>query len=233
VDNYLFSSAFNTAILSVIIGWQMSLGTEMIRHLFMGAIFHDIGMAILPPEVIYKKEELTTEEKMLILMHPKKGHAYLKEHAFLSAYIKAIAFQHHEHVDGTGYPSRTSAPDIHQLAQIVGIADIYDAMTSDRPYRRALSPAEAIEYVMGTAGRHYDLNMVNFFVEKINPYPAGSLVKLNTGQIAVVDSVPKGLPLRPDIRIISGSKGAYEYEAIELRQNNNLVIEGICYSFDS
>jgi len=233
VDNYLFSSAFNTAILSVLIGWQMGLGNEMIRHLFMGAIFHDIGMAILPPEVIYKKEELTTEEKMLILMHPKKGHAYLKEHAFLSAYIKAIAFQHHEHVDGTGYPSRTSAPDIHQLAQIVGIADIYDAMTSDRPYRRALSPAEAIEYVMGTAGRHYDLSMVNFFVNKINPYPTGSLVKLNTGQIAVVDAVPKGLPLRPDIRIISGTKGAYKYEAVELRQNNNLVIEGICYNIDS
>lgn len=230
VDNYLYSSAFNTAILSVLIGWEAGLGNEMIRHLFTGAIFHDIGMALIDPEITYKRGELTTEEKMEILMHPKKGHAYLKEHAFLSAYVKAIAFQHHEHLDGTGYPSRLNGETIHQLAQIVGIADIYDAMTSDRPYRRALAATEAIEYIMGGAGRHYDMNMVNIFVRKINPYPTGSLVKLNTGQVAVVDLVPKGFPLRPDIRIISGSPGNYAYEKVSLRENNAMTIEGLHYS---
>ncbi|GKT32099.1 hypothetical protein ADUPG1_002209, partial [Aduncisulcus paluster] len=119
IDNYLYSSAFNTAILSVLIGWEAGLGSEMIKQLFIGAVFHDIGMALLDPAITYKKGALTTEEKMEVLMHPKKGHAYLKDHAFLSAYIKAIAYQHHEHLDGTGYPSRLTGETIHQLAQIV------------------------------------------------------------------------------------------------------------------
>lgn len=232
VDNYLYSSAFNTAILSVLIGWEAGLGNEMIRHLFIGALFHDIGMAIMDPAITYKRGALTKEDKMEIIMHPKKGHAYLKEHAFLSAYVKAIAFQHHEHLDGTGYPTRMSGENIHQLSQIVGIADIYDAMTSDRPYRRALSPKEAVEYIMGGAGRHYDLNLVNIFVKKINPYPTGSLVKLSDGRIAVVDSVPKGHPLRPDIRIISGTKGNYQYEFVSLRENRTLMIDKLHYSSD-
>ncbi len=109
-------------------------------------------------------------------------------------------------MDGSGYPNRVDKEGIHPLAQIVGIADVYDAMTSDRPYRRALTAIEAIEGIMGGAGRHYDMNLVNIFVKKINPYPTGSLVKLNTGQIAVIDSVPKGFPLRPDIRIIHGKR---------------------------
>ncbi len=229
VDNYLYSSAFNTAILSVLIGWEIGLGNEMIRHLFMGALFHDIGLALLPNGVIYKKGELSKQEKIQILMHPKTGHTYLKEHAFLSAYVKAIALQHHEHIDGSGYPNRTPKNEIHQLAQIVGIADIYDAMTSDRPYRRALSPSEAIEYILGTAGRHYDLDIVNIFVKKINPYPSGSLVKLNTGQVAVVDMVPKELPLRPDIRVISRDEYGYSYRSINLRENNNITIESMYY----
>lgn len=232
VDNYLYSSAINTAILSVLIGWEAGLNTEMIHQLFIGAIFHDIGMALLEPGIIYKNGELTREEKLEVIMHPKKGYEYLKEQSFLSAYAKAIALQHHEHLDGTGYPNRVDKTGIHQLAQIVGIADIYDAMTSDRPYRRALTAIEAIEYIMGGAQRHYDMNLINIFVKKINPYPAGSLVKLNTGQIAVVDAVPKGFPLRPDIRIIGGQKGAYTYDAVSLREKNSLTIQEIQYSLD-
>lgn len=230
VDNYLYSSALNTAILSVLIGWDVGLNQDMIKHLFIGAVFHDIGMALLDPEVTYKREALTNDEKIQVLMHSKKGHAYLKEHAFLSAYVKAITLQHHEHLDGSGYPNRISGAEIHKLAQIVGIADIYDAMTSDRPYRRALAPAEAIEYIMGAAGRYYDMDLVNIFVRKINPYPTGSLVELNDGRTAVVDSVPKGFPLRPDVRIISGMPGNYTYEAVKLRENNSLIIKEIQYS---
>ncbi len=232
VDNYLYSSAINTAILSVLIGWEAGLTNEMIQHVFMGAIFHDIGMALIDSGITYKKGALTREEKIEVIMHPKKGYEYLKGQAFLSAYVKSIALQHHEHLDGSGYPNRVDKEGIHPLAQIVGIADVYDAMTSDRPYRRALTAIEAIEGIMGGAGRHYDMNLVNIFVKKINPYPTGSLVKLNTGQIAVIDSVPKGFPLRPDIRIIHGKKGAYTYEAVNLRENNSITISDVQYSLE-
>lgn len=235
VNSYLYSSALNVAILSVLIGWELGLNGDPIKELFIGAVFHDIGLAFLPKEVLYKTEALTMEDKMLVINHPKTGHHYLKDHNFLSAYVKVMAFQHHEHLDGTGYPNRTSGSDVHLLAQIVGIADIFDAMTSDRPYRKALPVSEAIEYLMGTAGRHYDLKLVNALVKKVNPYPVNTLVELSDGSIAVVVSVDPTLPLRPYLKRIhpkptSKDEGiTYTYEPVDLKNNNTLTIVRIHY----
>jgi HD-GYP domain-containing protein (c-di-GMP phosphodiesterase class II) len=99
VNSYLYSSAINVALLSVLIGWEMGLNNEMITQLFMGGIFHDIGMAMLPDEVIYKREELTMDEKKLLLYHPLKGYDYLKDKYFISSYVRAITLGHHEQMD--------------------------------------------------------------------------------------------------------------------------------------
>ncbi len=229
VNSYLYSSAINVALLSVLIGWELGLNAEMINHLFMGGIFHDIGLAMLPKEVLYKKEPLTMDEKRLILFHPLKGYEYLRDKSFLSSYIRVITLGHHEHIDGSGYPNRKSGEEVSQLAQIVGIADIYDAMTSDRPYHRALPVSEALEYIMSVADKHFDMAIVKAFIKKINPYPAGSLVKLVNGQIAVVRKVPANMPLRPLISIIKERDGEFEYEDVDLMDNRTLTIKGIHY----
>lgn len=235
VNSYLYSSALNVAILSILIGWEIGLNGDPIKQLFYGAIFHDIGLSFLPKEVLYKTEPLTMADKGLIINHPKTGHNYLKSHNFLSAYVKAIALQHHEHIDGTGYPLRAKDGEIHKLAQIVGIADIFDAMTSDRPYRAALPASEAIEFLMGSAGRHFDLSIVTAFVKKVNPYPINTLVKLSNGEIAVVEEVDSQFPLRPKLRIIHeaglspNGKMQYRYEPIDLRKMRTLTILGIHY----
>ncbi len=229
VKSYLYSSAINTALLSVLIGWELGLSADLIKQLFMGAIFHDIGMAWIPDEVLYKTEPLTLEDKKYIIEHPTTGYNFLKEKRYISSYVKAISVQHHENLDGTGYPNRLKGEEIHLLSQIVGIADIYDAMTSDRPYRAALPVSDAVEYIMANAGAKYNIDIVNAFVKKINPFPVGSLVKLNTGQIAVVDEVSPNLPLRPVIRIINEFNGMYRYEKIDLLHNNKLIITGIHY----
>lgn len=232
VDDYLFSSSLNTALLSMLISRDLGIPREMVKQIFLGGIYHDIGLALLPKEVINKNHELSMDEKRQILMHPLSGHAFLKEKTYISAYIKAITLQHHEHLDGSGYPHRISEKDINRYASIVGIADIYDAMTSDRPYRKAGSSKEAIEYILGTSGRHFPSDIVNAFISKINPYPKGSLVKLNDGRIAVVDSVPKRFPLRPAIRVITKLSDKFIYTPIDLMENHSIVIDSQVYNFD-
>jgi HD-GYP domain-containing protein (c-di-GMP phosphodiesterase class II) len=229
VNSYLYSSAINVALLSVLIGWEMGLNTDMICQLFMGGIFHDIGLAMLPKEVLYKKEPLTMEDKRLILYHPSTGYEYLKDKKFLSSYVRAITFGHHEHIDGSGYPNRKSGEEIHLLAQIVGIADIYDAMTSDRPYRQALPASEAMEYIMSVADKHYSMDIVKAFIKRINPYPVGSLVKLGDGQIAVVRKVLPEMPLRPQISIIKEKGDSFEYQDVNLMEHQTITITGIHY----
>ncbi|MGE5630622.1 MAG: HD-GYP domain-containing protein [Caulobacteraceae bacterium] len=229
VNSYLYSSAINVALLSVLIGWEMGLNNDMIYELFMGGIFHDIGMAMMPKEVLYKKEPLTMDDKRLVLYHPLTGYEYLKDKSFLSSYVRAITLGHHEHIDGSGYPSRKSGKDIHLLTQIIGIADIYDAMTSDRPYRQALPVNETLEYIMSVANKHFDMEIVKAFIKKVNPYPVGSLVRLTNGQTAVVRKVSPDMPLRPLISIIKENNGGFEYTDVNLVENQTLIIERIQY----
>jgi HD-GYP domain-containing protein (c-di-GMP phosphodiesterase class II) len=212
-----------------LIGWELGLNNDMIYQLFIGGIFHDIGMTMLPKEVVYKNGALTMEDKRLILQHPSLGYEYLKGKNFLSSYVRAITLGHHEHADGTGYPNSKSGEEIHILTQIVGIADIYDAMTSDRPYRKALPANEALEYIMSVGDKHYSMDVVKAFIKKINPYPVGSLVRLKDGRTAVVRKTFSDMPLRPLISIISKAGSGFEYEDVDLTENQILSIEGICY----
>ncbi len=229
VENYLYMSSLNCGLLSAIMATTLNYNREMVKQLFFSGVFHDIGMAFLPSEIFFKNGPLTTEEKMMILEHPIKGHQYLKDKIFLSAYVKQATLHHHEKLNGTGYPQRVAGEDLGLNAQIVGIADIYDAMTSDRPYKRATSPLEAVEYLMGSSGTGYDSHLVQLFTSKVHPYPPGSLVQLNNKEYAVVDEVPDGMPLRPNIRLISGKKGAYTFKALELTKEHTLFIDKLVY----
>lgn len=228
VDAYMYSSAINVALLSALIAWDLGYNDEMVKHIFLGAIYHDIGIALLPEDIINKEGELTRDEKIMILNHPNSGYTYLKDKTFLSAYIKQISLHHHECLDGTGYPNRAKGDEISFISQIVGIADIYDAMTSDRPYKRAVAPSEALEYILGT-GNKYDSKVINAFIKRISPYPSGSIVRLSNGEVAVVDEVNINMPLRPKIRVITKDGNDYDYEEIDLEEHFNLTVDKIIY----
>jgi HD-GYP domain-containing protein (c-di-GMP phosphodiesterase class II) len=229
VGMYLYSSSLNVAIISALLAWDLGYNNNMVKQIFLGGIYHDLGLAMLPENVINKSSELTLEEKKMILMHPVSGHKFIKDKGFLTAYIKVIALQHHERLNGTGYPKRVSKEAINPLAQIIGLVDIYDAMTSDRPYKRSVSSKEAIEYIMGSAGSHFDHKITLAFIKKINPYPRGSLIELSDGRFAVVDEVYKNLPLSPLVRIIKKDKEKYIYESLDLKNQPNLVVKQIVY----
>lgn len=229
VDNYIFSSSLNVAVLSSLIAWELGYSNEMVKEIFIGSVYHDIGISLIDDTIINKNTPLTQKEKFEILMHPKKGHAYIKSKTFLSAYVKTIVLQHHECIDGTGYPSRLTEKDIHPIAQIVGIADIYDAMTSDRPYKRAENPKDAIEYIIANTGTKFNSDIIKAFNKKIAPFPPGCIVELSDGSFATVDAINHDMPLRPKIRIIEKIDDEYKYTEVDLAVTQNLLIKDISY----
>lgn len=229
VDNYIYSSSLNTAVLSALIAWELGYASDLVKEIFLGAVYHDIGIALIDSNIINKKTALTLEEKMEIIMHPKKGYEYLKDKTFTSAYIKTIVLQHHEAFDGSGYPLRSKGNEINSIAQIVGVADIYDAMTSDRPYKRASKPKDAIEFILANSRSKFDENIVEAFNKKVTPFPPGALVELDDGRIATVDKINSDRPLEPQIRIITRTKDTYHYEAVNLSETHDITIKDITY----
>lgn len=225
MDNYTYEHSVNVTILSLVLGIGLNMDKQKLFNLAMGAMLHDVGKVFIPKEILLKNGKLTDEEFKTIKEHPEKGYEYLKDKIDISAMSRIIALQHHEKVDGTGYPEAIKEDKIHEFAKVVSIADVYDALTSDRPYRRAMPPNEAIEYLMAGVERSFDYEMVKIFVRRIVPYPVGTLVKLSNGKTGVVEEIIENFPLRPKVRIVA--EGTNEY--INLMEENSIVIEGIQY----
>ncbi|MDK2799992.1 MAG: hypothetical protein PWQ70_1611 [Clostridiales bacterium] len=229
MDSYTYQHCVNVAVLSIILGVEFGFNTKQLVDLCTGALLHDIGKVFIPKEILTKPGKLTDEEYEIIKEHPTKGYQYLDGNRDISAHSKMIILQHHEKIDATGYPRQIDGFKIHTMAKIVAIADVYDAITSDRPYRKALSPSEAVEFIMAGAGRHFDFEMAQTFVRKVIPYPEGTLVKLSNGEVGVVEEVKPNFPLRPKVKVIKQKAVNIEMQSIDLINENNIIIEGIQY----
>ena len=153
--------------------------------------------------------------------HPEISRQLLNDNTQANAFIKNIVLKHHERMDGSGYPNKLKAHEIDKYTKIVMIADVYDAMTSDRPHRKAHTPSDAIEYIMGPSNL-FDHDSAFAFSRNIVPYPPGDLVELSDGSVALVLNSNELMPLRPVVRVISGSK---MNEVIDLKKQYNIVIK--------
>jgi len=226
-DSYTYAHSLNVAVISYLLAQEAKISQLRLKDLFIGALFQDIGMSFINEKLFMKKGKLDVQEFIKIKEHPQLGYNFIKDLSFTNAYIKVIVYQHHEKNDGSGYPNGLKEDEINPLAKLVSIADVYDAMTSDRIYARATTPADALEYIMGAAGRHFDFGMTQKFIKNVIPYPKGSLVKMNTGHIALVEDINYELPLRPFIRLINQSNKDLERGMIDLRDEKNLVISSL------
>ncbi|MCM8709772.1 HD-GYP domain-containing protein [Clostridium sp. SYSU_GA19001] len=229
LDNYTYQHSVNVAVLSLVLGLQLQLNKYELYSLCLGGLIHDIGKALIPKEIIQKYDKLTEKEYSIAMEHAKKGYDYLKGSPDISAPARIIALQHHERINGQGYPDGRKGNDINKLAKIVGIADVYDALTSDRPQRRALSPNEALEFIMASGGTLFDYDMVLAFSKSVVPYPEGTLVKLTNGDLAVVEENHPNFPLRPKIRIVRTADGSKKNTQVDLMSELGLVIKGVQY----
>ena len=150
------------------------------------------------------------------------GYNYINKSPSIKSCIKVIALQHHERIDGLGYPNALKGDAINKLAKIVSIADVYDALTSDRCYRRALCASDALEYIMANVNKLFDF--------KIVPFPFGTIVKLSTGDIAVVQETQLNYPLRPVVKIVKSSDSKNEGKLLNLINELSVVINNVEYN---
>lgn len=219
-DNYTFLHSMNVGILSGMVGIEMNFTQERLVDLVVAGLLHDIGKSDIPPEIIQKKGALTKEEIEVMRRHPEFGYLQAKDSTIIPATVKHTILYHHENYDGSGYPAGKSGDELHVFARIVHVCDVYDAMTSKRCYKEAINPADVIEYLMSGAGTMFDRDCLIAFKRSVFPYATGSVVVLSNGEIAIVKENFKGLPERPDVKLVSTG------EIISLREVNNIVIQG-------
>lgn len=218
-DDYTYHHSLSVAVLSIAIGKGLGLSEPEQRLLGRSAMLHDIGKTLVPVELINKPGRLTDEEFAIIREHPALGYDYLLKMKMADERILPGVLYHHEKLDGRGYPRGVSGNDLPVFSRIVAIADVYDAITSYRSYRKPMPPRDAMELIMSETGFDYDI--VKTFIEKIEPYPVNTCVVLsNMKQGIVIDTSSSQ---RPIIRL----RGSGEIVDLLDIRNLNLVITGV------
>ena len=206
-DNYTFTHMINVSILTM--GQARGLGIEgaRLRELGMAALMHDIGKVRTPLEVLNKPDKLTPDEFAIMKRHTVEGAEILRMTTEVPPLAPVIAFEHHLRTDGTGYPDGISRASLNVGTMLCSIADVYDAMRSRRVYQDMLPSERVLEVLKRSDGKQFDQHLVRRFVQLVGMYPAGNLVKLNTGEIAVVRHVYAPDPHRPQVRVVFGRDG--------------------------
>ena len=231
INDYHYSHSVSVSVLSLIIGRELGLSMKELEDLAYGALLIDIGCKWIDPDLLNSEVKILNPEMETIREHVKTGYDYITNNTNFNAHVKSIIMHHHERIDGSGYPNGLKGEEIHPLAKIVMIADVYDALTSDRPYRRAYNQHEAIEYILGHASSEFDFKIAQIFARKVIPYPVGTYVLLTNDQKGVVTENNMNYPLRPQLRVFGKSKHTHENSVhINLLDNNYITIEKIIYS---
>lgn len=225
-DDYTFAHSVNVCSFAILIGMSFALHRGQLRELAIGALMHDLGKTVLPSEILQKPGPLSPSEYEQMQGHTNAGFNILRRQGEISLLSAHIAFQHHERVDGTGYPRALAGSDIHLYGRIVAVADVYDALVSDRAYRPRYLPHKAAELLIDESGKAYDEEVVRKFLQQVAFYPTGTLVRLSTGVIGVVMDVNKPVTTRPIVRALYDSDGddiGNHYE-LDLSKNSDVSI---------
>lgn len=225
-DDCTYNHSLGVTVLSIAIGKSIGLSRRSLSQLALCALLHDIGKMKVPIEIITKPGRLTDEEFSEVKKHPGIGGSILKKNDLISDLVLNGVVSHHEKFDGSGYPKKLKGKDIPLFGRIVSCADVYDALTSTRPYRTPATPADAIEYIMGGTGLQFDRGIVRGFLRCISPYPVGSCVSLSNGNTAVIVEQNSRNPMRPKIFMMDDPT-----EVIDLFNDNHyldIVINSLC-----
>lgn len=214
---YTYIHCVNVGILSVSIGVKYKMNRHELIQLGTAGILHDVGKKNIPLEILDKPGRLTDEEYEFMKRHAMLGYEMLLSCIELSSVTRVAVLEHHERCDGSGYPRGLKGNEITLFGKIVAVADTYDAMTTDRAYRNAFLPSEAVEYLMGSANRYYDLEVISNFMKCIAVYPVGTCVELSDGTKGIVMENYPDCILRPVVRNIENKA------IIDLKNDNTYL----------
>ncbi|MFZ8199744.1 HD-GYP domain-containing protein [Alteromonas portus] len=206
-DDYLLEHSLNVAILLANFGKFLGMSDEEVQDLSYAGFLHDLGKIKIPDEILHKPGRLTDSEMEIMKGHVNYGVEYLKDTDLASPLIQAIS-EHHERLDGLGYPAGTKGEDISQAGRMLAIADMYDALTADRVYKAGMSSQKAFSILMSDAPARLDQSLVQKFIKCLGVYPVGSLVLLSNERLAMVLE-QKASPLTPLVKVFYSVRNSH------------------------
>lgn len=218
IDDYTFSHSVNVSILSIVTGIGMGIKGDNLRDLGVGALLHDIGKLMIDSEILQKPVNLTHLEFDEVKKHTVYGYEILSHSKSINQAACTIALSHHERLDGSGYPNCLKNGEIQLPARIVAVADVYDALTTNRVYRRKMMPHDVIDYLCSLGNKHFDKNILDALVKHIAYYPVGTAVILNSGEKGLVARYNPYFPNRPVVRVVIDDTGSmlHKHKEIDL-----------------
>jgi putative nucleotidyltransferase with HDIG domain len=204
-DNYTFTHMVNVSILTMAQARALGMDGPLLRELGLAALMHDIGKVRTPREILNKPERLDDAEFAVMRMHVVDGAEILHRTPEMTPLAAVVAFEHHLRLDGTGYPYGVKRASLNVGTMLCAIADVYDAMRSQRAYQEAYPTDRILAVLKRSDGTQFDQHLVRRFSELMGIYPPGNLVRLDTGEIGVVVKVYAPDPYRPKVRVIVGA----------------------------
>ncbi|KAA8999690.1 HD-GYP domain-containing protein [Paenibacillus spiritus] len=227
-DNYLYVHSLNVCLYTLVLGIAYGYSKQELNVLGMGALLHDIGKTQIPVRIVQKPGKLSDEEFRHMQAHTEIGYRILKEEPNIPLLVAHCALQHHERINGTGYPRGLKGDEIHEYGKWLGVADSYDAMTSNRVYKKAMLPHQAVEALYVGSGTLYEQKQLELFRDRVAIYPIGISVNLSNGESGIVVKIDPSVPHRPVVRVLNGPEGekVAPFER-DLGKTLSLVITGV------
>lgn len=229
-DEYTYYHSVNVAVLSTVVGVAIGMNQRDLFALGLAALLHDLGKVFLNKNVINKPGQFSQDELYDVQRHSELGYSYLRGMFDMPVKASLGILHHHERYDGSGYPGGLKKDQISLFGRIIAISDVFDALISDRPYRKALLPSDAMEHIMGNGGIIYDPDIARIFCMKVAPYPLGTAVELSNGFVGLVFENYEGFGMRPAVKIISERGEPIKPYVINLLTDTrclNITITGI------
>lgn len=205
-DEYTYTHSINVNLYALLLGKALGLDREELKRLGIAAMFHDVGKGRIPNKVLNKPGKLTDEEFEIMKGHSLQGLKVLSKVEGLDEGILRGVVEHHERYDGNGYPRKVKGGDIHPYARIIAISDVYDALTSVRVYKKAMTPAKTLSLMFKWKGTDFDPEYFNRFIRVMGIYPPGTMVQLEDKRFALVLETNEDSPLKPKVKVLFSRK---------------------------
>lgn len=220
-DAYLMEHSMNVAILLANFGRYLGLERGVLKELTLGGLLHDVGKIMTPDAVLNKPGKLTDEEFGVMREHVVHSHDILLATAGITPTMLEVAANHHERLDGSGYPRRLKGAELSLYTRMSGIVDVYDAVTADRVYKQGMQPTQAFRILLKGADHHFDRELVTRFIKCMGVYPVGTLVRLSNQRLAIVMQRNAEEPLKPVVKVIyhAGQRHYLEVQWLDLARS--------------
>lgn len=224
-DNYTFQHSVSVCALMTAFARTLELPREIIHEIAIGALLHDVGKARVADEILNKPARLTDAEFEKMKNHVVQSKIILQATPGISDIALDVAAQHHERHDGSGYPNKLKGEAISLYGQMGAIVDVYDALTSNRVYHKGMPPTEALRKILEWSAMHFKPTLVQAFIRSVGIYPTGSLVRLESRRLAVVQAQHADKPMQPTVKVIFHTAGHYlQPEDVDLRRSQDQIV---------